>query len=62
MRRDVKPQPSDGAEPGGLPAGLVDVDDRGRFEPVLNLVYVPAESAPEGTYEDAKASLPQNDG
>ena len=29
---------------------------------VLNLVYVPAESAPEGTYEDAKASLPQNDG
>jgi len=25
---------------------------------VLNLVYVPDESAPEGTYEDAKANLP----
>jgi dihydrofolate reductase len=27
---------------------------------VLNLVYAPDESAPEGTYEDAKANLPQN--
>jgi hypothetical protein len=26
---------------------------------VLNLVYKPAESAPEGTYEDAKAHLSQ---
>jgi dihydrofolate reductase len=28
---------------------------------VLNLVYGPAESAPEGTYEDAKAHIPQGD-
>jgi dihydrofolate reductase len=27
---------------------------------VLNLVYAPDESAPEGTYEDAKANLPQS--
>jgi dihydrofolate reductase len=29
---------------------------------VLNLVYAPAESAPEGTYEDAKAHLDQSEG
>ncbi len=28
---------------------------------VLNLVYGPAESAPEGTYDDAKVHLPQSD-
>ncbi len=28
---------------------------------VLNLVYGPADSNPEGTYEDAKAHLPQSD-
>ncbi len=28
---------------------------------VMNLVYAPAESTPEGTYDDAKTHLPQDD-
>ena len=28
---------------------------------VLHLIYAPAESTPAGTYDDAKAHLPQNE-
>jgi dihydrofolate reductase len=46
---------------GGSPLPLRLVSSEQFMTGVLYLVYAPAESTPEGTYDDAKANLPQNE-
>ena len=46
---------------GDTPFPLTLISSQAFTTGVLNLVYGPADSTPEGTYEDAKAHLPQSD-